>query len=93
MFREFELPFVPTVVLAVVLLVAAVAFISAPRAPADAMNTLASWDAELQGTELVVHREITVQDMRYLLDLADIVWRSRDDYDPSVGLSVRLEHP
>jgi membrane protein implicated in regulation of membrane protease activity len=93
MFKEFELPFVPTVVLSVVLSVVAIAFISAPRTPADAMNNLASWDAELQGTELIVHREITVQDMRYLLDLADIVWRSRDDYDTSVGLSVRLEHP
>jgi hypothetical protein len=93
MFREIELPFVPSVVVTFVLAILAMAIISAPRAPADAMHVLRNWDAELQGTELVVRREVTVEDMRYLLDMADIVWKSRDDYDASVGLSMRLEYP
>ena len=93
MFKEIELPFVPSVVVTFVLAILAMAIISAPRTPADAMHVLRNWDAEIQGNEIVVRRELTVTDMQYLLDMANIVRESRDDYDASIGLSMRLEHP
>ena len=90
LFDEFELPFVPTVVVGFGLLLGGMHIWSLPTHPVESLRQLEAMDAELVGNVVYVDSEPTNGQSTRMLSLADHVWKVRPEYDPGKPLEIAV---
>jgi phage terminase large subunit-like protein len=90
--REFELPFVPTLIVGAVLLTWAMGVVLTSQShPADALRELETLGGDLVGTELhLSDPSIGEVQQRYMLGLARVAHRERVGIDE--GIELATEH-
>ena len=94
MFKDFELPLLPTVVVGFMLLLYVAHAWNTPTHPSEAMRMLESQGAELIGNVVYVDHDLSSNaESSSVLSLAQQVWESRHEYDPSKSLEIRVKVP
>ena len=92
MFKDFELPFVPTLLAIVALLIAVCVIWDIPGHPVESMHQLEQYDAELFGNTVVVDRDHLSERQRAKVEkLARAVGNSRYDFKQDAPIEFKFK--